>query len=243
MTTTKSNSAAVAFKVSAITKSEMDDMLRAGIIKDSFIQIKSGTFADFDIVDESSSAVPSFKVKGETINMPKYVFQNSETRFTVWGSTLLNAIVLKDYSIRTDAVKAADGLPVYFRDEFMAEFPTAKKVSDIRNDDGGVTLSSKYKIIGAIVQRSTIDSKRWAVNYKQYEHGVNFLAFARIADPTLNWISEDAIVAIASKDKVDRTFKSANGDVVLPSDDRLKILNNADTDPRWASAQFIVAEL
>lgn len=228
----------------SLNSDSVNSMIKAGIIREDYIQIKEGFTGSFDVIDVQMTEVNSFK-SDEKINMPKFTFSNDKARFVVWGSTLLNAIVLKDYSIKTKPLAKANGLNVWFRDEFVTEFPNTRKISDLRNEDGGITIDASYKIVGALVSRSKVDETRWSIGFKLYERGTQFLEFERIRlnDAKLSWITEERIVEISKMDSEKRTYDGSSGKVTLPAFHELKTVGNATTDVRWAKATFIVEQI
>jgi len=244
MTKSMSNNGTAVANLS-LSKENMDALVAAGIVKEDYIRLKEGFNSKYDVVHMEMQEIKSFKKGIDKVSMPKYTFRNDSGTIIVWGSTLLGAIVLKNFKIKTDTIGKANKLPIYFRDEFNVEFPNTRKLSDIRNEEGGVDIQSNYSIVGAIVTRSKVDSTRWAIDFKLYEKGILFLEFekARLGDKTITWISEERLVEISKLKKAERSFTDANGAVVvLPSNDELKIVGNADTDVKYAKATFIIEQ-
>lgn len=226
----------------SFTKEEVQQLINDGVINKDFLQLKVGFNNKYDVSEDTPTEMTSFKTK-KKFEMPAFLFSNDEGRVTVWGSTLFNALVMPDgYDIKIDKIKKADGLPVYFSDDFYKEFPNLKKVSDHRDKDGGVPIYDKYEIIGAIVTRSRVENDRWAVSYKSYEKGRLFLEFekAKRADSSITWITEERIIEISKLSEEDRTFESIAGVVTLPSYNDLAVVGSADENVRWARARFLL---
>lgn len=228
----------------SLSKTDVDQLIESGAIRESFLSLEEGFNAVFKVSNAPSVELDSFKTGGK-FEMPMFILSNDASRYTIWGSTLLGALVMpKEYDIKVKTIEKAGKLPVYFRDEFTKEFTNLRKVSDIRDDDGGITIYDRYEIIGAIVTRSAVDDSRWLLGPKMYLRGNTFIEYERIhhANTKLNWVSETRIHELAKMTKKDRTFAGPNGQVILPSTDELEIIGNADTDPRWAKAQFILKD-
>jgi len=225
----------------SLSKSDVDKLIESGAIREDYLQLVKGFNADYDVSSAPSHEMKSFRTQ-EMFEMPKFIFSNDSHRFTVWGTTLLNSIIMKDYKIKCNPIAKAKGLPVFFRDEFLEEFTNIRKVSDIRSTDGGIDIFSRYRIVGAIVSKSKVDPTRWSVSPKMYDKGNLFLESERIRlnKPALSWISEERLIEISKADKADRTYVSGTTTIVLPAFNELKIVGNADTDVRWASAQFLI---
>ena len=225
----------------SLTKDEINVLIDEGAVREDFLMIVEGFNAVFDLSEAPSKEVTSFKTESK-FDMPVFSLSNDKNRFTLWGSTLLNAYVLEDYNIKTKPLDKANGLPVYFRDEFIKEHTNMQKVSDIRDTKGGVAIYDKYKIIGVVVGRSEIDKERWPVNHKMYEAGAAFLEYEqkKTKNPKLSWLPETRIHEISKCPAEERTFDGSMGPVTLPSFAELKIVGNADTDVRWARGQFVV---
>ena len=242
---TNKNSQVVSTKTSSsLNKSMVENLVKNGIIKEDYIQIKQGFNGIFDVIDVIEGEMTSYKSK-EKVSVPKLTFSNDNTRFVVWGTTLLNSLVLKDYIIKTKPIEKANGLPVWFSDEFHVEFPNVRKVSDLRDENGGIPLYNKYKIVGAIVHRSRVDSSRWDISPRLYEMGSKFIEFEMIRTKNINltWISEERLITISKLSEIERTFTDSNNEVVvLPKFEDLRVIGNADNDVRWARAQFIIEQ-
>lgn len=228
----------------SLSKDEINTLIDEGAIREDFLMLVEGFNAIFDLSEAPSKEVTSFKTGGK-FEMPVFSLSNDKNRFTLWGSTLLSAFVVGEsgaYNIKTKALTKAGKLPVYFRDEFTKEFTTMKKLSDTRDDKGGVAIYDKYKIIGAVVGRSEIDKERWPVSHKMYEGGLAFLEYEqkKTKNPKLSWLPETRIHEISKGTETERTFEGNMGPVTLPHFSDLKIVGKADEDVRWAKAQFIV---
>lgn len=224
-----------------MSKEEITELIEAGVIKQHFLQIVEGFNAEFTVEDIDHQEMTSFRTK-EKFDMPVFHLANSENRFTVWGTSLLNALVLESETIDIDPVEKANGLPVYFRDEWNEKFSNLKRLSDYRNTDGSFSVKERYTIEAAIVTRSRVDETRWALNYKMYVKSSLFLEFEkqRMGDETLTWISEERIHEISKMTEEERTFTASIGEVTLPAFDELTVIGGADTDPRWARATFVI---
>lgn len=234
-------SKAKVLKNASLSKDEVLDLVKAGAIREEFLQLTEGFASDYSVDEASPIELTSFRTN-KKFEMPMFSFSNDSRRCVVWGTTLLGALVMPDdYEITSKPIAKAKGLPVYFRDDFLKEHPNLQKVSDHRDDKGGVPIYAGYEIIGAIVTRSKVEEDRWSLGYKVYERGILFLEFERLrlADNSISWVAEDRIIEISKLPKKERTYESAVGPVTLPSFSDLKIIGGADEDVRWAKAQFL----
>lgn len=230
------------FENGQLSKTQVQELVKAGAIRQDFLQVAKGFNSEYSVVDVDFNTVTSFRT-GEDVDMPVVTLSNDGGPVTVYGSTLFNALVITD-EIKTKKIKKADGLPVFFRDDFDNDHSGLRTVAKYLDDDGGFCFRAKYSIEGAIVTRSTIDDKRWALGYRAYIKGALFLEFEKqyLGNNKLRWITEDRIHEIASLPEADRTFEVKGRKVVLPGKSELKTLPGAETDPRYASAQFLIKQ-
>ncbi len=235
---------AVELDGASLSKDQVMTLIQSGTIREEFLKLTMGFNARFTVSNMPSKKMDSFK-DGKEFDMPVYQLSNDSNYLQVFGSTLFNCIVMdRDVIIKTKPIEAAGGLPVYFRDEFTKEHSNLRKLSDFREADGGMTVYDEYTIIGALVTKSKVDAKRWTVSPKLYEQGHLFIEFEKglKKNKRISWITEDRLIEISKLEKKDRTFTSSEGKVTLLGFNELQIMANADNDPRFASAQFIVVK-
>lgn len=227
----------------SFSKGQMKSLYEAEMIREDYLNLVKGFNARFEALPHSEREVNS---KKGIIKMPIWLFKNQLNSFTLWASTMLNALVIEDDSIVTKPVEKAKGLPVYFRDEFVKEHPNLRKLASFRNDDGSFSAHKEYEIVGALVTRSKHDKTRWTVKFKMYRQGLDFLDLANKGKGKKNkktWLSEEDLISLSKGTKEKRTIKIEDEKVVLPTTAALEIMANADTDPRFASAQFIIRKI
>jgi len=226
-----------------MSQEQISALIAAGMIRESYLTLGSNFAAEYELQTAKPVTVKSYRGGGD-VEMPRFIIKNEESYHTIWASTLLNALVVKDLKAECKPIAKANGLPVFFRDEFTPAYPSARALSTYRSDDGGFEFEERYQIIGAIVYRSKVDVSRWSIASRMYDRGALFLEYERLHhnNPKLGNVSEERIYELSKLDKKGRTYKGANGDVTLPSFAELKISAGADTDVQFASAQFIVKD-
>lgn len=225
-----------------INKSRLQDLETSGIIHEDYFQLRRNTLgAEFDVMSLGDFKMKSRK--GTEVQVPKLQFSNADSRFIVLGHMMLNALVMDNYEIHTPRIDKANGMNIWFRDEFTKEFPALTQFSNVRND-GGISIYDRHFIIGALVSRSSVDETRWAISGKHYVKYELFLRANKVMNPTLDikGVGEKTIHELANASKKDRTFTDAIGTFTVPFIDELVINSNADTDPRWAYGQLLIAK-
>ncbi len=225
-----------------LTAEEISKRIEEGMIRDHYLQLEEGFNTLYKLDDKSRSIdVTSWKTQNKIKIDIWSLISNGSTR-TVWESTMMGAIVMEE-DVKADKIEAADGLPVYFRDDFMDKHGNAKLMSDYRNEDGGVDIYDHYEVIGAIVTKSLVDEARWSVSFKFYDKGHLFLAYEQQDDEDAKYVSEERLIEISSGTKEDRTFTHKGEKVTLPSKAQLKVKYGADKNVKFAKAQFLLRKI
>lgn len=222
-------------------------MIKEGKIRENFLRLEKGFEGMYEFLPPTSVRITSFKTN-EEIDMPVWHLRNDSASKSVWMSTMMNAKVLEDGDVKAEKIEGIDGLAVYFSDDFREAHPGTKSLSDYRRSDGGMDTFSHYKIIGAIVNRSTVEPKRWALSYKMYEQGALFLALAKQLagedGDKLRYLKEERILELASLPKDERVVKITGREPIeLPSKSRLRIIGKAETDVSKANATFLLRKI
>lgn len=236
---------AIVSKEKSFSQDQVSEMVENGVIREEYLRIDEEFDGVYELTRVTSREVTSWKTS-KKIDMEIWNLQNADSAKSVWLSTMMNAFVLTEDEIKADKIKAANGLPVYYKDDFDQAHPGLKTMSAFRNEDGGINIYNKYHIIGAVVHKSQVDETRWSVSYKMYEQGGNFLKLAKqqAGDDTLRYITEARLHELSKGSTKERTLLGKDGTkIVLPSNSQLRILYDADENIRWASATFILRKI
>jgi len=225
-----------------LTAEQVSNMIKSGVIREEFMLLTprfAGKYAlQFPVTFIKPKSRPD-------VEIPLITLRRSDGKLIrIWGSTLFGAKVMPAMT----PVKAAtirEDMPLYFEDDAHADTAHLNSFMDeVMNPDGSALLPLEIEIVGATVKRSATHANRWPVSYRSYREGAKFLALHNSLMPSgskaSTWISEERLLELAALPKAGRTFKVDGVTVVVPATADLRIQNNADTDPRAASAQFIV---